>query len=149
VQQNDLGEALAGINAKLASRPDDAILLYLEADILTQQGAEPGSPEFGTALRSAKRAVYLRPSLGPAHGVLAKLYLQSGQYTEAAAQCRRALEIDPSDQSAVYHLIQALRKSHNNAEIPDLLKRLAQLRQQAAVNEREEYRFKLVEDETK
>jgi len=148
VQRNDLGEALAGIKAKLANRPDDPILLYLEADVLTQQGAEPGSPEFAIALRSAKRAVQLRPSLGAAHGVLAKLYLQSGQFTEAAAECRKALENDPTDQSAVYHLIQALRKSHNNSEIPELLKQLARLRQQAAVEEREQYRFKLVENET-
>lgn len=149
VQRNDLGEALAEVKTKLARRPDDPILLYLEADILTQQGVDSGSPEFQTALRSAERAIHLRPSLGPAHSVLAKLYLESGKYTEAAVQCRKALEIDSADQSAVYHLIQALRKSHENTEIPGLLKRLAQLRQQAALNEREQYRFKLVEDEAK
>lgn len=147
-QRNDLNEALAGVNGKLARRPDDPILLYLQADIITQQGADPASADFETALRSAKKAVALRPSLGPAHSVLAKLYLQSGQYKEAALQCRKALEIDPKDQSAVYHLIQALRKGHDNAEIPVLLKRLADLRQQAASDERDQYRFKLVEDET-
>lgn len=146
-QQNDLGHALAGVQEKLARKPDDPLLLYMEADILTQQGAERGSPDFQTAMRSAKKAVELRPSLGPAHGVLAKLYLEAGQYANAAVQCRRALEIDPNDQSAVYHLIQALRKSDQKAEIPKLLKQLAQLRQQAASEEREQYRFKLVEGE--
>ena len=77
--------------------------------------------------------------------MLAKLYLESGQYSEAAVQCRKALEIDPKDQSAVYHLIQALRKSDKNHEIPELLKRLASLRQQAVNDEREQYRYKLVE----
>ncbi len=148
VQQNDLAHALAGVREKLARQPNDPILLYLEADILTQQGVEPGSAEFQTAMRSAKKAADLRPGLGPAHGVLAKLYLESAQYSEAAVQCRKALEIDPKDQSAVYHLIQALRKSDKNREIPELLKRLASLRQQAVNDEREQYRYKLVEGET-
>jgi tetratricopeptide (TPR) repeat protein len=80
--------------------------------------------------------------------VLAKLYLQSGQYPEAAAQCRKALEIDPNDQSALYHLIQALRKTEKKDQIPELLKRLALLRQQATKDEREQYRYKLVEGDT-
>src|SRR6266567_890549 len=79
-QQNDLANALVGVEEKLARGPDDPILLYLRADILAQQGPEPGGPEFQAAMRSAKEAVRIRPTLGPAHGVLAKLYLQNGQY---------------------------------------------------------------------
>lgn len=145
VQQNDLDHALAGVQEKLARTPNDPILLYLQADVITQRGAEPGSPEFQTAMRSARKSVALRPTLGPARGVLAKLYLQSGQYSDAIVQCRKALEIDPKDQAALYHLIQALRKSGNKSEIPDLLKQLALLRQQATKEEREQYRYKLVE----
>lgn len=145
VQQNDLSRALADVQEKLARKPGDPILLYLQADVLSQQGAEPGSPEFQTAMHSAKKAVALRPTLGPARGVLAKLYLQAGQYPEAAVQCRKALEIDPKDQTALYHLIQALRKTDKKGDIPELLKRLALLRQQATNDEREQYRYKLVE----
>ena len=145
VQQGDLAHALAGVQEKLARRPDDPILLYLQADFLVQQGAEPGSDDFQTAMRSVKKAVELRPTLGPAHGVLAKLYLQSGQYADAAVQCRKALELNPRDQSALYHLIQAVRKDDRKHEIPGLLKQLAALRQQASQDEREQYRYKLVE----
>lgn len=145
VQQNDLDHALASVQEKIARKPNDPILLYLQADVLTQRGAEPGSPEFQTAMRSARKSVALRPTLGPARGVLAKLYLQSGQYSEAVVQCRKALEIDPKDQAALYHLIRALRKSGKKSEIPDLLKQLALLRQQATKEEREQYRYKLVE----
>jgi hypothetical protein len=66
---------------------------------------------------------------------------------EAAEQCRRALEIDPKDQSAVYHLIQALRKTDKRGQIPDLLKQLVALRQDATKEEHEQYRYKLVEGE--
>jgi protein involved in temperature-dependent protein secretion len=100
-------------------------------------------------MRSAKDAVRLRPTLGPARSVLAKLYLQNGQFAEAAKQCRKTLEIDPKDQSALYHLIQALRKTDRRSELPELLKRLAALRQQAAKEEREQYRYKLVEADIK
>ena len=145
LQQNDLSRALTGVQEKLTCKPADPILLYLQADILAQQGVEPGSSEFESALRSAKKAVTLRPALEPAHSVLGKLYLQAGKYSEAAAQCRKALEIDPKDQTALYHLIRALRKTDQRTELPELLKRLALLRQQATNEEREQYRYKLVE----
>lgn len=144
VQQNDLDGALKDVDQKLAQKPDDAILLYLKADILTQQGAENGSPEFRGAMLSAKRAAALKPELAPVHAILAKLYLQSQQYQSAIAECKRALQLDPRDQTAVYRLIQAQRRSGNAAEVPALLKRLAQLRENATREEREKYRFKLV-----
>ena len=144
-QRSDLPQALSGVEEKLAHHPDDPVLLYVQADILTQEGAEPGSPYFQKAMRAAKRAVALRPGLGPAHSVLAKLYLQAGQFADAAEQCRKALEIDPKDQTALYHLIQAMRRDDPNHEIPGLLKKLAALRAEAAENERQQYRFKLVE----
>jgi tetratricopeptide (TPR) repeat protein len=146
-QENDLDRALSKVEAALAQKPNDALLLYLQADILTQKGASPGTPEFETAMHSARKAVSLQPSLGAARGVLAKLYLQAGRNQEAVEQCRRALESDPKDQTVVYHLIQGLRKTGKQSEIPDLLKRLALLREQASKKDRDRSRYKLVEDD--
>jgi len=88
----------------------------------------------------------LRPTLGAAHGVLAKLYMQSEKYPEAVEQCRKALAIDATDQTVVYRLIQALRKTGDSkGEIPELLKRLALLREQALKKDKERYRYKLVD----
>jgi tetratricopeptide (TPR) repeat protein len=148
LQQNDIDRALATVQAKLARKPNDAYLLYLQADFLSQKGANPGTPEFDKAMRSARKAVALQPALAGARGVLAKLYLQAGKNQEAVEQCRKAIESDPKDQTAVYRLIQALRKTNDKAEIPDLLKKLASLREQAAKEERERYRYKLVETDT-
>jgi tetratricopeptide (TPR) repeat protein len=148
VQSNDPARALSTVRAKLAKKPNDPYLLYLQADILAQKGTDPGSPDFEAALRSAKKAVALQPSLTAARDVLAKLYLQAGQNQLAIEQCRKALESDPKDQTAVYRLIQGLRKTEAKSEIPELLKRLAELRAQSSKQEIERNRYKLVLENT-
>lgn len=144
--QNDPDRALATVGAKLAKQPGDAFLWYLQAAMLSQKSAQPGSLEFQKGLDSAKRAVTLQPSLIAAHNVLSKYYLDSGQNSLAAKECRLVLEKDPSDQSALYHLVIALRKTDDRKDIPDLLKRLAKARQEATRQEGERNRYKLVVD---
>jgi len=145
VQNNDPDRALATVRARLAKKPDDAYLLYLQADILTEKGVEPGTPDFAAAVRSAIKAVGLQPSLSSARDVLAKLYLQAGENQSAIEQCRKALSSDAKDQAALYHLIQALRRTGNTQELPELVKRLADLRAESTKKEREHNRYKLVE----
>jgi tetratricopeptide (TPR) repeat protein len=147
-QENDLDGALAKVQNRLAQRPNDPVLLYLQADFLSQKGVDPGTPEFQLAMRSAKQAVSLRPGLSGSRTVLARLYLQAGSYREAAEECRKALAEDPKDQTALYHLIQALRKTDDKAEIPALLKRLAQLRKQTSHEESQRNQYKLVEEDS-
>jgi tetratricopeptide (TPR) repeat protein len=148
VQANDLDHALASVQSKLARNPNDPLLLYLQADVLSQKGVDPGTPEFQLAMRSAKKAVALQPTLAAARAVLAKMYMQTGEYQAAIDQCRKALISDPKDQTAVYRLIQALRKTGQKTEIPALLQRLAQLREQATQDERERFRYKLFVEDT-
>ena len=142
--QKDPERALNTVRAKLAQHPGDAFLWYLQAAIVSQKSPDPGSTDFEKGLYSARRAVALQPSLEAAHNVLAKYYLDSGQNALAAKECRLVLEKSPSDQSALYHLVMALRKTGNQAEIPDLLKRLAKARQDATRQEGERNRYKLV-----
>lgn len=141
---DDPTRALATVRAELAANPRDAFLWYLQAAIVSQKSPEASSPEFQEGLDSAKRAVELQPSLTAAHNVLAKYYLNSGQDALAATECRLVLEKSPSDQTALYHLVMALRKTGGQAEIPDLLKRLAKARQDATREEGERNRYKLV-----
>jgi tetratricopeptide (TPR) repeat protein len=145
VQQNDPDKALATVRAKLTKTPRDAFLLYLQAEIITQRGPDPGSKEFKEAMEAAKKAVAIRPSLAVARDVLAKLYIQAGQNNAAIEQCRKALSSDPKDQTALYHLIQALRKSGKTSDLPDLLKQLADIRAESTKEEAEHFRYKLVE----
>jgi tetratricopeptide (TPR) repeat protein len=146
--QNDPDQALATVRSKLSKKPSDAFLWYLQAAILSQKAPPPESAEFQQAVQSAGKALALQPSLYVARNVLAKLYLQSGQITLAIEQCRLALRDDPTDQTALYHLVLALRKTNDRSEIPDLLKRLAKARQDAAKEEAEHNRYKLIVDPT-
>lgn len=146
--QSDPDKALAAVHARLEKKPGDAFLWYLQAAILSQKAPDPGSSEFAQGLASAKKAVALNPSLTAAHNVLAKYYLDAGEDALAAKECRLALDRNPADQTALYHLVMALRKTNQQSEIPDLLKRLARARQDAARQEAERNRYKLVVSST-
>ncbi|MFL6303133.1 MAG: tetratricopeptide repeat protein [Candidatus Sulfotelmatobacter sp.] len=142
--QNDPDRALTTVRAKLAKKPGDGFLWYLQAAILSQKAPAAGSEDFQQGMRSAKKAVTLQPSLSAAHNVLAKFYLDSGQPALAAKECRLVLQQNPADQTALYHLVLALRKTNDQSEIPELLKRLANARQEATREEGERNRYKLV-----
>jgi tetratricopeptide (TPR) repeat protein len=144
-QKDDLDKALAVVRARLSKKPDDALLLYVQADILVQKNPDVGSPEFNQAIASAQRAVKVQPGLVSARDTLAKLYLQEGKDQLAVEQSRESLRHDPNDQIAIYHLIVALRRTGQKQELPELLQKLAELRQKATREEGEHNRYKLIE----
>ncbi|HEX5423583.1 MAG TPA: tetratricopeptide repeat protein [Candidatus Acidoferrales bacterium] len=145
IQENGAAGALNSITAQLKAHPHDPVLLYLFADSMDQNGAQPGTPDFESALRAAQQAVELRPDLHLARNLLAKLYYEDGQLSPAIEQCRITLRSNPTDQEALYRLVQSLRKTGKTSEIPDLLKRLATLREKERENEASKNRYKLVE----
>jgi tetratricopeptide (TPR) repeat protein len=146
LQQANLDQALSTVKAQLRSHSEDPFLHYLEAEILTQKGAAVGTPEFDQAIQAASRAVRLKPDFVLARDVLGNLYLKSGQTERAIEQCRRSLGDNPSDQVALYHLLQALRKGKDpRGEIPGLVKRLAALREGSQEQEASGPRYKLYE----
>jgi tetratricopeptide (TPR) repeat protein len=144
-EKNDLDKALFVVRAKVARHPNDAMLLNMQADILVQKSPSAGSPDFQRAIASARKAISLQPSLVYGHDTLAKLYLQAGQNQQAVDECRRALHYDRNDQVALYHLILGLRRTGHKADLPMLVKRLAELREASTKKEAERNRYKLVE----
>jgi tetratricopeptide (TPR) repeat protein len=103
----------------------DAFLEYLLAQILARQGPAAGSAEFNQAVAAATRAIALNPDLLEDRDILASLYLKSGQLQKSIQQSRIVLQKEPEDPEALYHLMQALRRTGKTEEIPDLVKRLA------------------------
>jgi tetratricopeptide (TPR) repeat protein len=140
-QFGDYVKALATVQAKLVRHPNDPFLLYTKSEILLQKGVHPETREFQEAVESASKAIALQPGLTLARDALGGLYLEEGKFQLSAEQSRKALESDPKDQTALYHLILVLRRTKENTELPGLLKRLAELRQEAtkatAVQDRE------------
>ena len=86
------------------------------------------------------------PNFPPADGTGTTNH--ENRHAVGAEQCRRAVDRDPKDQTALCRLIQTRRKTGNLGEIPDLLKRLAWLRAQATKEDRQRSRYKLVEEDT-
>lgn len=144
-QKDDLDKALSVVRGRLAKHPDNAMLLYVQADILVQKNPDVDSPQFNEAVSSAKRAVQLQPGLVAARDTLAKLYLQADKNQLAVEESRASLQHDPNDQVALYHLIVGLRRTGHKDELPSLLQKLAVLRQKAAREEGEHNRYKLIE----
>ncbi len=139
---------LLEIRAQLKAHPESALLHFLLAKVLLNEGSQANSAASAEATRSALLAVKLKPDLVEAHDLLASIYLRSGKYALAVEQSRRALQAAPNDQGAMYHLIIALRRSGQagqGAEIQSLVKRLAELQQASLQQDTDRKRFRLVE----
>jgi tetratricopeptide (TPR) repeat protein len=147
VQSGHPDQALATIRSQLSAHPDDPSLQFLLAKVLMDQGPAVDSVEFKQAMHAALAAVRLKPDLVAARDLLAGIYLRSGQPGLAIEQCRLALQTDPQNQSAYYHLIIASRTEGNKAEIQELVKRLSELQQDARRQEISKQRYKLIEQE--
>ena len=127
-QEHHSVEALSNFRAAAKAHPDDALAQYLLAEALSEKSDAADSIDYKEEVATAERAARLDPHMVAAHDLLATAYLRDNQPQKAVQECRAALAADPRDQQAVYHLILALRKTNAKDEIPDLLKRLNQLR---------------------
>jgi tetratricopeptide (TPR) repeat protein len=147
VQSGHPDQALATIRFQLRAHADDPSLHFLLAKVLMDQGPALDSPEFKEAFSAALTAVRLKPDLVAGRDLLAGIYIKSGQPKLAIEQCRLALQTDPENQSAYYHLIMASRTEGNKAEIQELVKRLSALQQDARRQENSKKRYKLIEQD--
>ena len=148
IQQNNLDQALVTVRSQLKVNPNDEFLYYVLAELLSRQGAQPGSPEFQQAVDAALEAVRLKPDFVLARDVLSRLYVQAGDLDKAIEHCRLALREDPSDEMALYRLIRALQSSGRPeaaAEVPALLKKFTALREEGRQRQARESTYLLVE----
>jgi tetratricopeptide (TPR) repeat protein len=146
VQENELGRSLETVRERLKKAPNDAMLNYLLAEVLIRKGVRPGTPEFQEAKDAAQRAVRSKPDFALAYDVLSVLYLRAGQTSQAIDASRHALKADPEDSAAVYHLIVCLRKEGDTRELPQLVKKMAEMSTAARERTATVNRYKLVEE---
>jgi tetratricopeptide (TPR) repeat protein len=150
IQKNHSEKTIANIREQLKAHPNSALLNYLFAKVVVGQGTDSATKLYEQALQSALLAVKLRPDMTEARDVLATMYTDENRFGPAMEQCRLALKSDPDDQTAMYHLILALRhsqKPQDRAEATTLVKRLSELQKVGRQKETNRKRFKLVEQE--
>lgn len=146
VQNNELGRSLETLRERLKKAPNDPMLNYLLAEVLIRKGIQPGTPEFQEAKDAAECAVHSKPDFALAYDVLSVLCLRAGQTSQAIDASRKALTADPEDSSAVYHLIVCLRKEGDTRELPQLVKKMAEMSTAARERTASVNRYKLVEE---
>jgi tetratricopeptide (TPR) repeat protein len=144
LQKNDPDEALRRVRVQLKAHPESSRLHYLLAEVLMNSEPEADSEAFKEALNEVVRALKLQPDLVSAKNLLASMYMRAGQYDKAVEQCRTALEYAPNDETAVYRLMISLKHLGRKDELPQLVKRLAELHQQSLKNETDRKRYRFV-----
>jgi tetratricopeptide (TPR) repeat protein len=149
VAKNNPNKALSEVRSQLKAHPDSPLLHFLLAKLRWNEAPKADSPASDEAMKSVQQALKLKPDMVEARDLLANMYIHSEQYNLAIEQCRLALRDAPSDQSAMYHLIIALRHSgpDGQREVQALVKRLSDLKQTSRQQETERKRFKLVEQD--
>ena len=130
-QAHHNGEALAQFRIAVKQHPEDAMAWYLLAEALSAKGYAKGTPGFAETVASARRAAQLDPKRVEPQDLLASIELQGEDLQAAIAASRAALAIDPQDPQALYHLVLAVRKTDDKAELPALVKRLMDARRDA------------------
>jgi tetratricopeptide (TPR) repeat protein len=148
LEKNDTQRSLEVIRARLRKSPDEPTLNFLLAEVLARRGAAPGTTEFMEAEAAARRALRANPSFAQAHDVLSRLYLRAGDPSRSIEESRLALKLDPTNRTAVYHLISALRARGDKAEVAALTIRLRDLAATEGRNQAESNRFRIVETES-
>ena len=147
LQRNDPDRALARVREQLKAHPGDPLLLLLLAQLIMNKAPEPRSPAFNEAMQDALAAVKKKPDLVEAHNELASIYMNLNEYEQAIKECRTALQYDPANEAAMYHLLISLRHSGQSTdELQPLVKRLAELHQESLKHETARKSFRLVEE---
>lgn len=142
-QQNKTA-AIASFRQRIKAHPNDALAHYLLAEDLSESNGVAMPALQMEAIAQAESAASLDNSMIAAHDLLAMLYLRVGNVNEAIVECRRALQLQPADEPALYHLIQALRRVGNKQEAMCLVPRLAAVHQAAQADDSAHKHYKLL-----
>ena len=148
LEANHPAKALEQVRAQLNAHPDNRLLRLLLVQLLMSSAPAPESAAFKEAMQNALAIENGKPDLAGVHDQLAGMYMSLRQYDKAISECRMALQSDPSDETAMYHLVMSLRHNgETNEQLQPLVRRLSEMHQEAMHRETELKRYRLVESE--
>jgi len=108
------------LHDRLATHPDDYLLLYALGEMEDRLGAPPGSPQEKEAVSALERSVQLQPNMATSRIALGRMLLRRGEVDRAIVELEKALELDPTDLSPCYQLSMAYRRKGNKAKAQEL-----------------------------
>jgi tetratricopeptide (TPR) repeat protein len=146
LERNDPEKAFARVREQLKAHPNNPLFRLLLARLIMTKAPEPRSPEFNEAMQDALAAVKTKPDLVDGHNQLASMYMSLNEYQQAIKECKIALQYDPFNEAAMYHLVISMRHTGRSAdELQPLVKRLAEMHKESLQHETDRKRFRLVE----
>jgi tetratricopeptide (TPR) repeat protein len=127
-QKHQTTAALETFRQQAMQHKDDALLQYLYAEALSQQG-NTGPEQTAEAIAALKRAVSIEPDYRPAHDLLSVLYLGANDLPSSIHHAEKALQLDPNDDTAVYQELMAYRRMGKKEQVDALVARLKEIKQ--------------------
>ena len=143
-QTGRLLESIELLRKQVEKNPNEATAQLMLGQALIKNGAEPGQEDFDEAQAALRRSVELKPDVAVARVELGKLYLKAGDLDGAIAHLQQALTLDPSQRTATYQLMFALRKAGRPQEAAALARRVRAQLQRERAEEVERNRYQLV-----
>ena len=143
-QTGRLAESIELLRKQVEKNPTDATTQLMLGQALIKNGAEPGEEDFDEARAAMLRSVELDPKVAAARVELGKLYLKSADLDNSIAHFQQALALDPSERTATYQLMVALRKAGRPQEAAALARKVRAQLQREKAEEVERNRYQLV-----
>ena len=143
-QTGRLAESIELLRKRVEKNPNEGTTQLMLGQALIKNGAEPGQEEFDEAQAALLRSVKLKPDVAVARVELGRLYLKSGDLDKAIAQLQQALTLDPSQRTATYQLMFALRKAERPQEAAVLARKVRAQLQREKQEEVQRNRYQLV-----
>jgi tetratricopeptide (TPR) repeat protein len=114
-------QAVAMLRARRKQAPKDYLVGWFLGEALTQQGAEPGSPNEKEAVEALEDAVRWNPAATAPRVLLGKMLVKRGEPGGATRQFEEALRLEPGNVTAAYQLALLYRKAGNTKRAEELM----------------------------
>ncbi len=129
MQIDQVPRALEILRQRLATNPDDYLLLYALGES-ADRTVGSGLVSDEEALHALERSVQVNPHLATSRIALGRIYLRRNEVDRAIPQLERALELDPTDLSPCYQLGQAYRRKGDKQRANELFAKFAKFREE-------------------
>lgn len=106
----------------------------------------PSAEENREAESALQWIVKEEPGNATAHGLLGKLYFQSGDLSRATAELETAIRLDPSDRVSTYQLMRVFQQTGRAKEASSLSRKVQSLLEKEKADEAAGNRFQIVRD---